>query len=252
MKRFIIASLAVSLVTSVALADPSAKFAATYTKGIGLASVAYVSGTADAVKFDFDAGYTLARIKVPQDKELLVGVSADIGLVTDTSVKGQNGGAARSIAGSGAGVIVFAVPVGSKGSDAIAEPGFVVLNSRVQVLDATLGGVIQSCTPEDDGSIVVADDCVVTPEEIGLILGTMSANHFNFVLPDMDQGEYNLVAFFVTGAGASINIDEATVEAGGSISASSFALAFVGKTMVTVQQVRAAKGGVIESEIDPL
>jgi hypothetical protein len=242
-------SLALSLVTSVAMAGPSAKFAATYTKDIGLASVAYVDGTGDNSAFDLDAGYTLARIKVPQDKELLVGVSANVGIVTDTSIKGQAGGAARSIAGAGAGVLVFAVPVGANGSSAIAQPGFVVLNSRVQVLDATLGGVIDECSVVDELGNV---ECEFTPEEIGLALATMSANHLNFVLPDMDQGEYDLVAFFVTGAGASIDIDEATVAAGGSVEASAFAKAFIGKTMVTVQQVRAAAGGVIESEIEEL
>lgn len=235
------------LLATSALAGPSAKFAATYTKGIGLGSVAVINdATADASTFDFDAGYTLARIKVPQDKELLVGVSADIGLVTDTSIKGKEGGAAKAIAGAGAGVVVFAVPVGSHGSDAIAEPGFVILNSRVQALSATLGGVIDACSVVDDLGNV---ECTFTDEEIGLALATMSANHFNFVLPDMDQGEYDLVAFFVTGAGASVNIDEASVSDGGSVSASAYALAFIGKTMVTVQQVRAAKGGIIDADI---
>lgn len=238
------------LLASTAIAGPSAKFAATYTKGIGLGSVAYVTGSEDASSFDFDAGYTLARIKVPQDKELLVGVSANVGIVTNTSIKGKEGGAARAIAGGGAGVIVFAVPVeGSHGSDAVAQPGFVVLNARVQELSATLGGVLDECSVVDDLGNV---ECTFTDEEIGLALATMSANHFNFVLPNMDQGEYNLVAFFVTGAGAAIDIDEASVEAGGSVSASAFALAFIGKTMVTVQQVRATKGGVIESDIEQL
>jgi len=250
--KHLIKALLISTVlfATTAIAGPSAKFAATYTKGIGLGSVAYVNGSEDASKFDLDAGYTLARIKVPQDKELLVGVSANVGIVTDTSIKGKEGGAARAIAGAGAGVIVFAVPVeGSHGSDAVAQPGFVVLNARVQELSATLGGVLDECSVVDDLGNV---ECTFTDEEIGLALATMSANHFNFVLPNMDQGEYNLVAFFVTGAGAAIDIDEASVEAGGSVSASAFAMAFIGKTMVTVQQVRATKGGIIESDIDEL
>lgn len=248
MKRFMIA-IALTLFTLNAFAQPSAKFAATYTKGIGLASIAWVSGTEDDASFDLDAGYTLARIKVPQDKELLVGVSANVGIVTDTSIKGKEGGAARAIAGGGAGVIVFAVPVGANGSDAVAEPGFVILDSRVQVLSATLGGVVDECDVVDDLGNVA---CTFTDEQIGLALATMSANHFNFVLPDLDQGTYDLVAFFVTGAGASIDIDEVSVEEGGTVEAAAFALAFIGKTMVTVQQVRAAEGGIIESEIEEL
>jgi hypothetical protein len=253
-----------------ASAGPSAKFAATYGYGPSLGSLAVVSdSTVDAVDFDLSAGFTLATIKVPQDKELLVGVSANVGLVTDTSIKGKNGGAARSVAGAGAGVVVFAVPVdGSNGTAALAEPGAVVLSARVQVLDATLGGVIESCTdftggtdinglnPGDDGYIDTPDgtidvltECIVSDEEIGLILGTMAAHHFNFVLPNMDQGEYNLVAFFVTGALAAVDINELSVTEGGSVSASAFGAAFIGKHMVTVQQVRAAKGGIIDAEI---
>jgi len=246
------------MVSASAFAGPSAKFAATYTTEPALASVAVVSGSSDASDFDINAGFTLATIKVPQDKELLVGVSSEVGLVTDTSIKGKNGGAAKSIAGAGAGVVVFAVPTESAMMGGkIAAPGPVVLSARVQALSAKLGGVIESCTDGSDGSdpdgtINIKTECIVTDEEIGLMQATMAAHHFNFVLPNMDQGEYDIVAFFVTGAYAEIDIDEASVAAGGSVSAAAFAAAFVGKTMVTVQQVRATKGGVIDSEITEL
>ena len=138
--------------------------------------------------FDWAAGHTLATIKVPQDKELLVGVSSEVGLVTDTSIKGKNGGAAKALAGAGAGVIVFAVPTETAFNlSKIAAPGPVILSARVQVLDATLGGVIESCKdttggedenglfPGDDeyidtpdGIIDVKIECIVTDEEIGL------------------------------------------------------------------------------------
>lgn len=255
MKRFLISIvLATVMLSAATFAGPSAKFAATWTTGPALASVASVSGSDDATDFDINAGYTLATIKVPQDKELLVGISSEVGLVTDTSIKGKNGGAAKALAGAGAGAVVFAVPVDGPLSDArVAAPGPVVLSARIQVLSATLGGVIESCEDlDEDGTIDVKTECDVSDEEIGLILATLAAHHFNFVLPNMDQGEYNIVAFFVTGALAHIDIDEASVSAGGSISASAFALAFIGKTMVTVQQVRATKGGVINTEITPL
>jgi len=259
MKRLFISLVISSLLLSAsAIAGPSAKFAATYSYGPSLASVAVVSGSSDDSDFDLSAGYTLATIKVPQDKELLVGVSAEVGLVTDTSIKGKNGGAARSIAGAGAGVVIFAVPVeGANGSGQLAAPGPVVLSARVQVLDAKLGGVIESCEDgsdgnEPDGTIDIKTECIVTDEEIGLILATLASHHFNFVLPNMDQGEYNIVAFFVTGAYAEIDIDEMSVADGGSVTAAAFAAAFIGKTMVTVQQVRATRGGIIEVEITEL
>lgn len=264
MKRLLLTTLVAStMLAGNAMAGPSAKFAATWSYGPSLKTEAIITdATADGDVIDIKSGYTLATIKVPQDKELLVGVSAEVGLVTDTSIKGKNGGAAKSIAGAGANVIIFAVPVqGSNGTQAIAEPGAVMLSARIQELDATLGGVIESCedtltinsdgstTAEPDGTITIALECVVTDEEIGLAISTLAAQHFNFVLPNMDQGEYQLIAFFTSGAYAEVDINEVSVAEGGTVSGSAYSSAFIGKTMVTVQQVRAAAGGVIDSEI---
>jgi hypothetical protein len=212
---------------------------------------------------DSKQGYTLATIKVPQDKELMVGVSAEIGLVTFGQVKGKNGGTATAIAGSEAYVNVFAVPRG--GGDAIKlEPGQVMLSKRVQELSATLGGVIQSCqvscvtdpdthvTTCDD--IDIATDCVVTDEQIALLQDTTAAHHFNFLLPDVNQGVYDIKAVFTTGARAEVDIctsaqDCSLYDADGTVSASATAKAIINKTMLTVQQVRAAKDTLYEVEI---
>ncbi len=73
-------------------AAPAAKFSAVYgNNGPYLASMIAVTGqTVDATDFQQNEGFTFATIKVPQDKELLIGVSAEIGLTTDTSIKGIN------------------------------------------------------------------------------------------------------------------------------------------------------------------
>ncbi|MGB5716626.1 MAG: hypothetical protein WBN81_05975 [Gammaproteobacteria bacterium] len=250
-----------------AMAGASAKFAATWTDTPALASVAVITdATVDTVVVDSKTGYTLATIKVPQDKELLVGVSAEIGLVTYGSVKGKNGGSAKAIADAEAYVTVFAVP--KAGGDTLtAAPGQIILSKRVQELSATLGGVIQECTDGDtdfdgtadvdpDGTIDIATECVVTDEEIGLLQDTTAAHHFNFVLPNMNQGEYDIKAVFTTGARAEVDICDGvtdnytcTYDPEGMVSASAMAKAVVNKTMLTVQQVRAAKGGVIDTDI---
>ena len=252
-----------------AMAGASAKFAATYTDSPALSSVAVITdATADAVVVDSKDGYTMATIKVPQDKELLVGVSAEISLGTYGSVKGKNGGSAKAIADAEAYVTVFAIPKAG-GDIATAAPGQIMLSKRVQELTATLGGVIQNCTDsitEDtdgdgaadavDGTLDIATECLVTDEEIGLLQDTTAAHHFNFVLPNMNQGEYDIKAFFTTGARAEVNIcDSATdycgdlYDAQGTVSASAEAKAIINKTMVTVQQVRATKGGIIDTDI---
>ena len=255
-----------SFAAAPAVAGPSAKFAATWTDTPALASVAEINdATADTVVVDSKTGYTLATIKVPQDKELLVGVSAEIGLVTYGSVKGKNGGSAKALADAEAYVTVFAVPKAG-GSTETAEPGQIMLSKRIQELGATLGGVIQTCTDGDtnydgvadtdpDGTIDIAAECVVTDEEISLLQDTTAAHHFNFVLPNMDQGEYDIKAVFTTGARAEVDICDVTdvaegcYDPEGTVSASSKAKAVINKTMLTVQQVRAAKGGVIGVDI---
>lgn len=260
--------LASFVATSALAGTPSAKFAATWTTELGLESVMDLTdidtdtNITDPILVNRKSGYTLATIKVPQDKELLIGVSAEIGIVTDTSVKGQNGGAAKAIADGEAYVTVFAVPHDDESGEIIpsnsieAAPGQIMLSKRVQALDATLGGVIQSCTDDDgDGTIVVADDCAVSDEEIGLLQDTTAAHHFNFVLPNMDQGVYDIKAYFTTGARASIDICDPDDECynpdvtEGTVTASAYAKAIINKTMLTVQQVRAAKGSLQETEI---
>lgn len=252
---------------------PSAKFAATWTTEPGLESVVDITDavvdTSGPLYVDSNTGYTLATIKVPQDKELLVGVSAEIGLVTDTSVRGKDGGAAKALADGEAYVTVFAVP--QDGGDSYeAAPGQIMLSKRIQELDATLGGVIQSCevscettVAEDTNEaeticddIVIAEDCIVTDEEIGLLQDTTAAHHFNFVLPNMDQGVYDIKAVFTTGARAEVDIcdqgEDCNYDPEGTVTGSAYAKAVINKTMVTVQQVRAAKDGLNEVDIEEM
>jgi hypothetical protein len=259
-----------------AVADAAAKFAATYTQSPALAAMVEITdATVDTALVDNKAGYTLATIKVPQDKELLVGLSAEIGLVTYGSVKGKSGGSAKTLADAEAYVDIFAVPTGSYDLSANptgsqqAAPGQIMLSKRIQELSATLGGVIQSCTDsltEDtdgdgiadatDGILDIATECVLTDEEIGLLLSTTAAHHFNFVLPNMAQGEYDIIAVFSTGARAAIDIcdegEDCAYDPEGTVSANANAKAVINKTMLTVQQVRATKGGVIDTEISEL
>lgn len=262
-------STAVMVTSAPAFAGPSAKFAATWnTTSPNIVSVAEITdATVDTNVVDANDGYKLTTIKVPEGKELLVGVSAEIGLTTDTSINGKNGGAAKALAGGSASVIVTATPVGG-GDPVEAAPGSVMLSQRIQELDATLAGVIEECTdftggtdvnglnPGDegyidtpDGTIDVALECIVSDEQIGLMQDTLASHHFNFILPDMVAGEYDIKAHFFTAAEADVDIDEVTVADGGTVSASAYAKAFVGKSMVTVQQVRAVQGSLGDVEI---
>lgn len=253
MKHLLTTLTCVSLLASTAaVAGPSAKFAAVYgNDGPYVQSMAVIEdATQDTVASDSNTGYTFATIKVPQDKELLVGLSAEVGLTTDTSIKGKNGGTARAIADAGAYVTICALHAGTSSVAACAMPGPITLSKRVQELSATLGGVIESCADlNGDGTIDVKTECEVSDEEIGLMLDTLAAHHFNFVLPDMDQGEYDITAYFMTSADVAVDIDDVSVIEGGEVSGSAFAKAFIGSYMMTVQQVRAVKGSILDIDI---
>ena len=244
MKKFLLYLVAASVLLAGQALAQSAKFAATYDDTrFPLSVLSVIDSEVQPNACNFNDGYTFATIKVPQDKELLVGVSAEVLLVTDTTVKGKAGARARALAYAFGEVTVAACPVDGDGSDCqIAAPGTVVLADRFQILEGALGGVLTNCTDSNDDGDIDLTDCELTDEEIGLIIDTLSSHHFNFVLPDMDQGDYDIVALFSTGA-----CNEVTAEDGAE--ALAYAAAAIGKSMVTVQQVRATKDGIIDAEI---
>lgn len=227
-----------------AFAGPAAKFAATYsdTGWPSLAVVSESNSVTNPNSCDGHNGYTLATIKVPQDKELLVGLSAEVLLVTDTSIKGKDGGSARALAYSSGYVTIAACPANTFDDCVIAKPGTISLSDRFQILEGTLGGVLTSCTDSNGDGDIDLSDCELTDEEISLVLDTFSSHHFNFVLPNMDQGEYDVIAVFGTEA---CNEISSTVDA----EALAYAKAGIGKYMLTVQQVRATSDGIIDMEI---
>lgn len=270
-----------------AMAGPaSAKFAATWGESPALSVVVDTSGytSGDTVVTDSKNGFTFATIKVPQAKELLIGISAEIGIVTNTSIKGKEGGTAKALADGEAYVVVKAVPKDG-GPVVEAKPGTIMLSKRVQELSATLGGVLQACidtgtfvvsetgectetlydetcttadggtTSCPDGQVTIPCECTFTDEEIGLLLETTAAHHFNFLLPDMNQGVYDITAYFTTGARVKVDIcevgEECSYDPDGTASASAMASAIINKYMLTIQQVHAAKGTLSETDIIP-
>ena len=240
MKNLMIGLVAASVMLAGPALAQSAKFAATYDDS-RFSVVSVIDSDTQPNDCNFNDGYTFATIKVPQDKELLVGVSAEILLVTDTSIKGKDGGTARALAYAGAEVTVGACPVDG-GDCQIAAPGSVVLADRFQILEGTLGGVLTNCTDSNGDGDIDLSDCELTDEEISLVIDTLTSHHFNFVLEDMDQGDYDVVALFGTAACNEISSD-------GDAEAAAFAVAAIGKSMVTVQQVRATKNGIIDANI---
>jgi len=167
-------------------------------------------------------------LKTPNQKDVFVSVSLEVGLLTDTLVRSKNGASDTSMASAGVEVRVLI-----DGAEAL--PGRVVFGRRTQTLTATFQGIIDGCLAVDTNtwSVVIDPDCV-RPEELGLILETMNANAFNFIMADLPSGIHNIQVQ------ARINLG-ASAQAG-----SARARALIGNGSVTVESVRMIRGEDIE------
>ena len=258
MKRILISIVLASAMFSVTAMAQSAKFAAVwsdnpelirseacadagtlnddYCNDLGLGNTCEVTAT------------TMASIKIPQAKELLVGISAQVELFTETVAKGKKGTTSRALAMAEGGVELFAC----NGVCYRGEPGRIVLSKRTQELEATLAGVIESCTVD----VEVVDDvatgsgsfnlgmCDVEDEAIRLALTTMAAHHFNFVFPNLPQGNYDVIARFSANSAAEAQVwceDQYTYCDAADGGAGGAAYAVIGKYMMSIQEVRAVK-----------
>lgn len=299
MKRLLICAAALATAFAGSAMAQSAKFTAVYADsydGTFVRSEACQSYPDNSVCGALGAGDDatalagFATIRVPQSKELLVGLSAQVALGTITEAKGKRGSRSMATAFAEGGVTLYACETETTNSCYEGKPGFVILSNRNQELEAILGGVIENCdvtvvlegtTWEDataSGSFKLSD-CSVLDESISLGISTLAAHHFNFVFPDLPQGDYDIIAKFETQAAATATascayesddlgcrdgeIDDTLADAqecedlGGypvlditeaydyclfsSGSATASAYAYIGKWMMTVQTVRAVK-----------
>lgn len=101
-------------------------------------------------------------------------------------VKGKNGGTDLATASGSVEVTLYL-------DDVEVEPGSITFNHRRQELEATFGGVLDTCQDMNfDDVIDVDQECVVTDEMIRLLLETTSANHFNFIAPNVGPGDHTI------------------------------------------------------------
>jgi hypothetical protein len=182
-----------------------------------------------------------STIKCANGKDLFIDVSLQCGLYTKTRVKSK-GGQPDTTSASAKVEVVVAIDRGTPDA-VLADPGTVVFAERTQILSAALEGMIGDCLSVDpDTNSVIVDPNCVTPEEIQLILRTMSANAFNFICPNVDSGVHTIeVRAKITTAtdpvdpladpNSIVDPDTKPVEA----------LATIGKGSVTIEEVRCIK-----------
>lgn len=229
MKKLVCALTGICLASSVAgsAMAASAKFAATYDTDTVFAEAIYQGAATGLV-----AEVELATIHVAQWKEVLLGVSGQVNLTTFTKVKGNNAAGESTAKAEGTvrlGVLVVPEDDTTTCADAwitdelFAAPGPVTFASRMQELTVEV-------------QLENAEDYVT----IGLELDTTAAHHFNFVADDLDSGTYSIFACYNLTALAEAN----------NVSNEAEAYAGIGPRILTVQEVRATKTGIID-ESDP-
>lgn len=250
MKKLLLFSLVFALTLTlgfgVALAGPSAKFTASVSE-IQLVPWDPTDPGDDNEAFGW-ATVLVAHIKTPNKADLLVGASFETALFTRTLVKGKNGSKDTSTAD--AKLLVRLVVTPAPEAESVC-PSEVVYDRRVQTLSAVLGGVIETCedtgtfsvvyadggwtceetldegNPILDGVITVKCECDVLDEEIELILDTMAAHHFNFVIQNLSSGDHTIEV--------QVKIETSGTKGEGDYEA----YAGVGRGSLTIEQVRA-------------
>ena len=161
-------------------------------------------------------------IKTAKENALFIDVSLETGLYTQTKIR-SNGNKDTSSAEATikVQVLVDGVP---------AYPGDVVFDRRNQTLSATLGGILANCTDSNGDGDIDLNDCTLAPEEIELILDTMAAHSFNFIMDDLGPGEH------------AVEVQAMISTSSSSGAGSASANATIGNGSVTVEGVRLNRG----------
>ena len=239
-------ALAITLGYGIALAEPSAKA----TAQLGDLSILELSGSGGAGVMDSDdTGWvTIFKqdIKTPNGKDLFINVSLECGLTTDTKVMSRK--LARAVAEAEAvvevRVLVDDVPVPVNGNTPTPDTD-ITFARRNQQLIAEFAGDFSNCMTADTttGEVTVDWTCV-DYETLQLILDTMSANSFNFIVPNLiaDLHTVKIEAKLSYKADGNLVQEEIEQELYDMAEGSAVARAYLGNGSVTIETVRMIKG----------
>lgn len=199
-----------------------------------------------------DYGWTTllkAPLKTSSQKDLVMGVSLEAGLYTDTTVVSQKLLRDQSVSTATVQVRVLVDPVyvgGALVDFKQAAPGDVTFAKREQGLVAKFGGYMEcvdALTVDTNGDgiadagdgVIQYAECTISDESLQLWLETLDAQAFFFAFDDVGTGQHTVevqARILVSG----------TSEAGGTATR-----AWIGKGALTVEEVRLVKGQDITS-----
>ena len=121
-------------------------------------------------------------IKMSEQKDLFVDVSLEVGLTTNTKVMSKQ---LEKVVSTAEAMVLIRVWV----DDMLALPGEVTFARRQQTLVAEFAGDLTACIDEEGHVIIDPEGDCIAEETLALILDTMAAHSFNFILPDVGVGE---------------------------------------------------------------
>ncbi len=165
-------------------------------------------------------------IKTPHGKGLFIDVSVECGLLTNTLVQSKKGN--KTTAKAEASVMVWVTVDGE-----YADPGHVTFCKRTQELTATFSGLLSACVDPMTGIIDPNCVAILEPEEVGLLLDTMTANSFNFYYGVELSGVHTVDVWAQIGTPVSV----IGLDPGASFAAE----ALIGRGSVTIDLVRLIK-----------
>src|SRR5437667_439658 len=128
-----------------------------------------------------------ATIKMPgsRSKYLWIGASLETALLTQTGVTGGTGKQTSTATGS----IVVTPEVRAPNGQAVPVwPPYVMFDERTQTLTANLSGCLTNLDPTTGLPVVTCTDS----ETVSLLLSTMSAHSYNFLVENYGTGTYTL------------------------------------------------------------
>ncbi len=247
--RILFFSLALAMVASAAHAQ-SADFAATYDRDTVMVDIGVDGSNGATSASAVTAEYELAAIHASTWKDMLIGVSAQVNLVTFTQAKGKNGGGtSTAIADGTIRVGVTVVHAGTENACAnafadeslFAAPGPVTFASRRQELSVNVDlDVVGSIPDVCDAACIEENLGIDGSVTVALGLDTTAAHHFNFVAADMNQGWYEVFACYDLSALAEVSGDDIDADT------AAYSKVALGPRIVTVQEVHATKDGIID------
>jgi len=207
----------------------SAKFAASWdTDPVSVAAHASCAADPEGDCLVVDgpnvgAEVEMAQIHVATHKSVLIGVSSQIGIHLVTVAKGKGGESgdfsSSALAQGDVKATVTLVNQDSSGEDCVVAPGPIILKAESRRLTVSATAT--------EGDIEV---------EVGIGTNSVSANHFNFLGVECDQGWYD----------AMVHFDLSALALASGFDSSADVWVTLGPQMVTLQEVRAVKGSLVE------